>query len=400
MAELLFLNGPDKGLTVELHRGGSIVVGRSRRCDLTLNDRNASRKNCRIIYEAGNFNVVDLKSTNGTVVNGRTIAEAALQAGDVIEVGDTKLRFVADAPAAPPAAPPREEEPSASEEISLVGKAIGNYDVVEKLDERRLAVSYKAIHELTEVPAVVKILSPAISRRDEIVERFIHHAEQGSVFNHPNVVRALGGGKEGDIYFIVSEYVGGRSLLKILDEKGAHGKLDPPDALDIMIQIGHALEHAYKHSVVHRDICPANIIVSADGTAELENLWLSKLISGTSTEAEFTAKGKTAEELAYMPPEQLDDAGDVDCRADIYALAATMYRALTGYVPCEGETVPGTIRKIREEIPRPVRDYNDKIPLSVIKPIERALSKDPARRYKVPHDLVIELELARKYHVK
>lgn len=394
MPELQILTGPDKGQKIEIDPNSTTVIGRDGKCDVTLLDLSASRMHCQISGSEGKFRAVDLNSSNGTRVNGREIDQATLAPGDVIEVGTTKLRFTAAKQAERTgAAKGKRKDP-------FIGKTIAGYKIIERLGENPLGTPYKAEHEMTGQMVMMKILSPMMANKDELVQRFIRQAKTGAEFKHPNVVQTLAATKEGELYFIVCEYVEGRSLQDMLDEQGENGTLDPALTLDIMLQIGHALEYAFEHQIVHRDIKPASIIVSDDGTAKLDNLWLAKHIDSMSTGPSLTGTGKTMGSLHYMAPEQIEDAKDVDCRADMYSLAATIYRALTGQVPCKGDSMKETLAKIRDEVPPSVRSFNKAIPPSVAKPIDRALSKNPDDRYQTPHDLVLELQLARKYQVR
>ena len=402
MATLLFLNGPDEGREVTLGHFTETVLGRDRECHLRVRDRRASRRHCEIAYTDGKYRVTDLGSRNGIFINSRRRKHrGTLRSGDVLRVGRTRLRFGAPELAQSVSPPAPAKKPVARQPQDLfVGKTIGGYKVLKKLRETYLGIQYKALHEFTQHLFGLKILQPMLLDKEEIVQRFIRQAQAGADFNHPNVVQTLGAGKDGGTCYIVMEYVEGQALKGMLAEQGKHGRLDPAFALAVMLQIGHALEHAYKHNIVHRDIKPSNILVAADGTAKLDNLWLAKHLEGTAADVELTGAGKPLGTLHYMAPEQIDDARNVDCRADTYALAATIYRALTGHVPLEAETIKETIARIRDDPPRPVRQLNKAVAPALARCVERSLAKDPDERYQTPQDLVFDLELARKYHVR
>lgn len=314
MAKLILVGGPQTGRQIELQEDVELLIGRSGDCDVALDDSDASRHHCKVVYRDGKLRVKDLNSRNGTFVQGRRIEEALLETGDVLEVGDTKLQFLADRPAradqAPAVAPAKRPVPKSKD--PFIGKTLGGYKLLARLGEGRLGISYKASHEFTESVAVVKILPPAMADKENIVKRFLRQAKAGAELNHPNVVQTLTAGQEGSAYYIVTEYVKGRSMQDMLDEQGEHGTLDPALTLDIMLQIGRALEHAYKHGIVHRHIKPRSIMVAADGTAKLDNLCLAKHIEGTAAEEHLSMTGKALGTLGYMPPEQLEDAKSVD----------------------------------------------------------------------------------------
>lgn len=398
MATVLILNGPDKGRKFKLPQNTEVILGRSPKCEITLADDSASRLHCQIAFADGEFAAADLNSSNGSSVNGQKITQpAVLKHGDVLQIGETKLRYEA-AEAAKPAQPATGA--TQSDWDPFIGKTYGGYKVTEKIDEGQFTIQYRAVHELTEKTVRLKILQPMLVHRDEIVQRFIRQAKAGAEFNHPNVVQTLGAAKQVETFYIITEDFDGKTLSQLIEEQGEDGQLDPALTLDIMLQIGRALEHAYKLQIVHRDIKPSNIIVTKDRIAKLDNLWLAKHVEGTAAEPALTGAGKALGTWCYMPPEQIDDARSVDCRGDIYSLAATIYRALTGQVPCKGNTLKETIAKVRHEVPKPVREFNKNIPPAVALPVQRALSKDPAQRQQTPRDLVLELELARKYQVR
>ena len=400
MPTLCTLGGDREDSHFELPTDGAMVIGRSSKCDIALDDHQASRRHCQIRCKDGQFVLTDLDSKNGTVVNGEKVKTVVLEDGDVISVGATQFRY---------------ESPDQSDELSMtataegmpsaqadpfLGRTIDGYRIVGKLSETHLGVRYRAVNELTEGFVTMEILPRTMLKREQIVQRFVRQAKAGSTFRHPNVVQTLAAGKKGHVYYIVTEYLEGRTLRELLSAQGEHGQLDPALTLDIMLQVGRALEYAYEHSIVHRDIKPASIIVTADGAAKLDNLWLLKHIEGAGSDTQLTAAATPLGTLEYVAPEQIRDARAVDCRADIYSLGATIYRALTGHVPCKGETSEATVQRILNQVPKPIRKFNKKVPPSVAKPVERALSKDPADRQQDPHALVLELELARKYQVR
>ena len=214
MPKLVILDGPERGRTIELQEGSESVIGRSSECDVTLADAEASRKHCQVAYADGRLSITDLDSSNGTFVNGRRATKAPLEAGDVVAVGDTKMQVEGkesrDAAAATTMVPDGKRGPVARD--PFIGRTFGGYKILERLGEGRLGTPYQVMHELTKNVVLMKILSPMMAHKDELVQRFIRQAKAGADLNHPNVVQTLGAGKEGKVYYIVTEYVQGRSL--------------------------------------------------------------------------------------------------------------------------------------------------------------------------------------------
>lgn len=391
MAILTIIEGGDKGRSVPLPQDREFVIGRDPGAELTIASKSASRRHCRILFKGGTFRIRDLDSSNGTLVNGKKVREVALKTGDVIEVAHVKLAFGLE-----------EARPVIAEEgtEAFVPKEVGGYLIQERVGGSRLGLVYRAWQKGTGKLALVRLLPPAMVGKEKIVKRFARLTEAGTELNHPNVVQTLGAGEENGIHYIVSEFVEGKSLQQTLDEMGDGVPLDAKLVVDVLLQIAKALEHAFKHNIVHRDIKPGNIIVNKDGHAKLDNLWLAKRVEGPYSAYDLSVAGKPAGSLAYMPPEQVVDAKNVDCRADIYSLGATAYRCLTGRLPLKGETLKATVDKIKYEDPQPVRDLNKDVPASVAKVVARAMAKVPGQRYQTPTELVVELGLARKYQVK
>jgi Protein kinase domain/Inner membrane component of T3SS, cytoplasmic domain len=402
MAELVFLSGPEEGRTFVLE-SVETILGREDDCACVLDGSGISRHHGKIIVEGDVYRIMDLGSTNGVIVNGNPIDNCEIKDGDNIDIGGVRMQFCAEELAN--AAPKRTasvvavklDKPAGD---ALIGKVIGGAKVLGKIKDGRLGLSYKAVNEESGAPVVLKILPPQMADKDDVVKRFARQAKAGAALNHPNIVCTLGAGSEGSIRYIIMEYVEGRSLQGMLDEVGDGNPLDTALTLDILIGIAHALEHAHEQKIVHRDIKPGNIIVTADGSAKLDNLWLAKHVHGTTGEEVLTQEGKAAGTLAYMPPEQIDDALGADCRSDIYSLAATIYRCLTGKIPCPGKSVMEMVKSIQTSKPAPVKDINDNVPSSVSIALDKALEKDRMNRYQTPKEFAIDLKLARKYQVK
>ena len=391
MARIVVISGPDEGSNFDLDQGRA-TLGRDPACTVPLSADGVSREHCEILRKGTAFWVRDLGSTNGVLVNGRRISQARLKPNDVLELGQVQLRFMDEATVRVRRAKARTDP--------FIGKVVGNYRIAKRLGHARFGVRYRGVHLTSGADITVEILRPDLADREEIVKRFIRQVRAGAELKHPNVVQTLGAGNVSKGHYILTEYVKGRSLQSMLDEAGEGGTLDTALTLDILIQVARALEHAAEQNIVHRDIKPASILVTQDGRAKLDNLWLAKHIRGTSTEESLTREGQGAGTLVYTPPEQIDDARNADCRSDIYSLAATIYRCLTGRVPCLGKTVKKTVASIRGEKPQSVRTLNKKVPPSVSLAMDRALEKDPAKRFQTPKELVIELTLARKYQVR
>ena len=179
-------------------------------------------------------------------------------------------------------------------------------------------------------PAAIKLLSEELSREPEFLARFEREAKSAAALNHPNVVQVYDYGQAEGQYFFVMELVDGTDLSIYVKE---HGKLPIATALDYCEQAVKALKFAASHAIIHRDVKPANLMLTRDGLLKVSDLGLAKKLTDDS---EVTMTGVGMGSPHFLAPEQADDAAHVDHRADIYALGVTLLYLLTGKRPFEG----------------------------------------------------------------
>lgn len=199
----------------------------------------------------------------------------------------------------------------------------------------------------------LKILPPEIGGRPGFSDRFVREAKALAKLNHPGIITLHEFGQAGGLHFILMEYVDGASLRDLLE----HGRISPREALAIVPQICDALQYAHDHGIIHRDIKPENILLDRLGRVKVADFGLAKLAESTDeTPAASTAGGalhlteigKVMGTPSYMAPEQLSSPGEVDHRADIYALGVVFYQMLTGQLPDKALEAPST--KVRLDV--------------------------------------------------
>lgn len=252
-----------------------------------------------------------------------------------------------------------------------------------------MAVVYKARCHLLKRFVAVKILRPELVENEEFVLRFKRESQSAASLSHPNIVNIYDVGQEGDIHYIVMEYVDGKTLKEYIREKG---RLDPEEAARICIQICQALSHAHKNGIVHRDIKPQNILISRDGDVKVADFGIAR----AATTATVTMAGSNViGSVHYFSPEQAR-GGLVSYQSDIYSLGIVLYEMVTGVVPFEGDSaITVALKHIQEKI-TPVRDINPEIPKSIQYIIEKATEKDISLRYKDTAELLKDLRRALK----
>jgi len=300
--------------------------------------------------------------------------------------------FPADFRVCPRDAVPLEDAPEGDD--PLVGRLLGDsYEVTRVLGEGGMGRVYEARHRrLKGKRFAVKLLHPDLARQPEVVTRFQREAEAASGISHPNVVGVhdVGVTDDGQPY-IVAELLSGEELGEYLERLG---KLPSGDAVRIVRQICKALQAAHKTGVVHRDVKPENVFLTGD-ISRLDTMLVKVLDFGISKVASaggesLTKTGMVMGTPDYMAPEQA--RGDkVDARADVYAVGAILYRALTGKKPFEGLDPMATLTAVLVQEPGRPTTLNPTLPLALELVVQRAMAKNPADRYQTMAELDHEL---------
>lgn len=251
---------------------------------------------------------------------------------------------------------------------------IGEYDVLEKIAEGGMGAVFKARSRATGDLVAIKVLPPTTARNPVLMKRFEHEYRAAAALDHPHIVRALDFCGTGTAPFLVMEYVDGESLGAKVEREGP---MSEDAAIRIITQVCQGLHRAHKQKLVHRDVKPDNILVTAEGVAKLTDLGLVKM---EDDELNLTKTGRGLGTPNYMAPEQFRDAKNADVRCDIYSLGATLYTLLTAETPF-GKVGPLEcwLRKQRNELPPP-QAINPAVSERVSWAVMRSMSGDPAAR--------------------
>lgn len=259
------------------------------------------------------------------------------------------------------------------------------YRVIAKIGSGSMGVIYKAIQVSLDRPVAVKLLHPRLARREGFAERFVKEARIQAKLNHPNIVSAYDVGYHDGLYYFVMEFVDGRTVQSLLDRGGS---LDERRALGIAHQMAQALGHAHEHHMVHRDVKPANIMLTKSGMAKLCDLGFA-LVRRSADEGDDGVLGTPT----YVSPEQARGDKDIDIRSDIYSLGATLYHMLVGRPPFEGPDAASVIGKHLTERPVPPIHANNHLAPESSRLVERMLEKRRENRFQSPRELVKEIDL-------
>jgi serine/threonine protein kinase len=217
---------------------------------------------------------------------------------------------------------------------------IGNYEILETIGHGGMGIVYRARHRETGQVVAIKAMTEDAASNWVLCQRFQQEHSAANRLRHPNIVRGLGFGTDNGRPFLVMELVEGQNLGERIKQRGP---LAENEVVGIAVQIAGALELAHQHGLIHRDVKPENILLAKDGQAKLADLGLVKDL--TAVGAELTGDGTGLGTIAYVAPEQYENARNADPRCDIYSLAASLYHALTGVAPFQGPTNLAILKK-------------------------------------------------------
>jgi serine/threonine protein kinase len=263
------------------------------------------------------------------------------------------------------------------------GIVAGKYRITEKLGEGGMGIVYKAEDTKLNRSVALKFLSPELTKNEEARGRFIQEAQAASALDHPNIctVHEINETEDDQVFIAMTCYEG-----ESLKEKIAKGPLEPEEVFNIAIQVAQGLAKAHKKGIVHRDVKPANVIITPDGIGKILDFGLAKL----SGQVRLTQTGVMMGTVAYMSPEQAK-GGEIDQRTDIWSLGVMIYEMLTGNLPFKGEHEQSVMYSILNETQAPLRKMRRDIPEDLEKVVQKALAKNPDERYGRMDDLVNDL---------
>jgi len=266
----------------------------------------------------------------------------------------------------------------------MIGKTISHYRITEKIGEGGMGVVYKALDTTLDRHVAIKFLPPHLKSDKQAKTRFVHEAKAASALNHANiaVVHEIGETAEEQMFIVMAHY--GDQTLK---DKLEGGALNVDDAIAIVSQLASGLSKAHEKGILHRDIKPANILMGDDGHAKIADFGLAKLAGRT----QVTKTGSTLGTVAYMSPEQASGGG-VDHRSDIFSLGVVLYELLTGTRPFLGDHDAAVLYGIMNHDPAPLASHRTDLSSQLQPVVEKALCKDPAKRYQTADELLDDLK--------
>ena len=247
------------------------------------------------------------------------------------------------------------------------------YEVIKSIGEGGMANVYLGYDTILDRNVAIKVLRGDLANDEKFVRRFQREALSASSLAHPNIVEMYDVGEDDGTYYIVMEYVDGKTLKQLLKKRGT---LTLSEAIDIMSQLTDGMAHAHDSYIIHRDLKPQNIMIKDDGQIKITDFGIAMALNST----QLTQTNSVMGSVHYLPPEQASGKG-CTIKSDIYSMGIIFYELLTGTLPFKGDNaVEIALKHMREPVPS-VREDNPSLPQSIENIIKKATAKNPKNRY-------------------
>lgn len=263
---------------------------------------------------------------------------------------------------------------------------LGDFRLEKKLGQGGMGTVFLATQQSLDRKVALKTLSPEFAKKPDFVQRFLREARSMAKLQHPNVVQVYAADSVSGVHYAAIEFIDGQSMQKWMDQLK---KLSVGDALFVTLVCAEALHHAHEQNMIHRDIKPDNILVTARGVVKVADFGLAKALD---EDVSMTQSGTGLGTPLYMAPEQARNAKHVDKRTDIYALGSTLYYFLTGKLPFMGEnTLELIVAKEKGQFTS-ARKLNPEVPERLALMIDKMIAKDPKHRYGDCAEIIRDLQ--------
>lgn len=267
----------------------------------------------------------------------------------------------------------------------LIGKRVGErYEILSLIGGGGMSHVYLAHDIILSRDVAIKILRYDFSNEEELHRRFQREALSATSLTHPNIVSVYDVGEDGDMHYIVMEYVKGKTLKQYIQE---FSPLSPAKSVHIMKQLTSAIAHAHENGIIHRDIKPQNILMDAEGNVKITDFGIATTLNATS----YTQTNSVMGTVHYLSPEQARGGGATE-KSDIYSLGIVLYELLTGELPFSGESaVSIALKHLQSETPS-VRAFDASIPQALENVVLKATAKDANHRYSSMNEMEEDLQ--------
>ena len=262
----------------------------------------------------------------------------------------------------------------------------GRYELHRRIAKGGMADVFLARDQLLDRPVAVKVLFAQYAAEPSFVARFRREAQAAGKLNHPNIVAVYDWGEHEDTYFIVMEYVEGRTLAELIN---AEGHINPVRSAEIAKDVAGALSFAHRNGTVHRDVKPGNIMITKEGQVKVADFGIARAFG--IAEDELTQTGSVMGTASYFSPEQAQGK-NVDPRSDLYALGVVLFEMLCGQPPFLGDSPVAIAYKHVQELPPDAREKNANVPEPMAAVVDQLLQKDPRSRYPAAQEVKTDLQ--------
>ncbi len=273
--------------------------------------------------------------------------------------------------------------------MNSFGMIKGRYKLIDEIESGSFGTVYIARDMQSNSLYAAKIMHPEHARDGSLTSRFQREAYILQGLSDPHIVRIIDYGNDGDVYYIIEEFVDGQSLKYYITTSG---RIEPLRALNYTKQIAEGLEAAHKHGVVHRDIKPQNILINNVGVVKITDFGMAR----GEDSATITGTDEFMGTPYYISPEQVDSGHLADTRSDLYSLAIVMFEMLTGRPPFEGGSIIDIVIKQKKERVPSICHIRPNLPADMDAFFQKALAKTPASRFQTPHEFISALEQLQK----
>jgi eukaryotic-like serine/threonine-protein kinase len=261
-------------------------------------------------------------------------------------------------------------------------KQIGKYDVVDIVGRGGMGVVYKAIDPSIGRTVAIKMMTGAFADDPDLLSRFYREARSTGNLQHPNIVTVHDLGDQDGTPYLVMEFLEGESLEKIIL---ARRPMSLIDKIGLMIEVCEGLHYAHARTVIHRDIKPANIVILKNASIKIVDFGIARMGNDG-----MTRPGQVVGSIQFMSPEQIN-AGQVDCRSDIFSAGIVLYQLLAYELPFEGKDTGSTLLKILNEPPKSLSSILPECPRELEDIVNKALAKEPVDRYSTAEEMAFDL---------
>ena len=274
---------------------------------------------------------------------------------------------------------------------------LGHYEILNSLGAGGMGEVYLAEDTRLGRKVAIKLLPQHALSDEHSQRRLVREARAAAGLDHPNICSIHEVGEQNGQTFIVMQNIEGETLASRIHKK----PLELKESLDVAVQVADALAEAHSHGIIHRDIKPQNIMITARGQAKVMDFGLAKLVEQQTTESQvmtqsmLTEPGAILGTLPYMSPEQLKGEG-LDARSDIFSFGAVLYEMVSGHQPFASESAAATTSAILTREPPPLARYSREVPAELERIVSKAVCKDREKRYQVVKDLALDLKSLRE----